>query len=74
MLRDLRAAQVDVATIGQYLQPTRRNLPVAEWQVVESATKDVEARLMPEQKNKAQALTVGWQREYTKRYLKSLAE
>ena len=29
LLRDLRAARVDVATIGQYLQPTRRNLPVA---------------------------------------------
>ena len=28
LLRDLRAAGVDVATIGQYLQPTRRNLPV----------------------------------------------
>ena len=25
---DLRGANVDVATIGQYLQPTRRNLPV----------------------------------------------
>src|SRR5262249_27526603 len=31
LLRDLRCAQVDVATIGQYLQPTRRNLPVAEY-------------------------------------------
>lgn len=31
LLRDLRAADVDVATIGQYLQPTRRNLPVAEY-------------------------------------------
>jgi len=31
LLRDLRAAGVDVATIGQYLQPTRRNLPVAEY-------------------------------------------
>jgi lipoic acid synthetase len=31
LLRDLRQAQVDVATIGQYLQPTRRNLPVAEY-------------------------------------------
>ena len=30
-LRDLRAQDVDVATIGQYLQPTRRNLPVAEY-------------------------------------------
>ena len=30
LLRDLRAAGTDVATIGQYLQPTRRNLPVAE--------------------------------------------
>jgi lipoyl synthase len=31
LLRDLRAANVDVATIGQYLQPTRRNLKVAEY-------------------------------------------
>jgi lipoyl synthase len=31
LLRDLRAADVDVATIGQYLQPTRRNLQVAEY-------------------------------------------
>jgi lipoic acid synthetase len=31
LLRDLRAAETDVATIGQYLQPTRRNLPVAEF-------------------------------------------
>jgi lipoic acid synthetase len=31
LLLDLRKAQVDVATIGQYLQPTRRNLPVAEY-------------------------------------------
>jgi lipoic acid synthetase len=30
LLRDLREQDVDVATIGQYLQPTRRNLPVAE--------------------------------------------
>jgi lipoyl synthase len=29
LLRDLRASGTDVATIGQYLQPTRRNLPVA---------------------------------------------
>lgn len=31
LLRDLRAQEVDVATVGQYLQPTRRNLPVAEY-------------------------------------------
>jgi lipoic acid synthetase len=31
LLRDLRAAGVDVSTIGQYLQPTRRNLPVCEY-------------------------------------------
>jgi len=31
LLRDLLAAGVDVATIGQYLQPTRRNLPVAAY-------------------------------------------
>ena len=28
LLRDLHASGADVATIGQYLQPTRRNLPV----------------------------------------------
>ncbi len=31
LLRDLRAVKTAVATIGQYLQPTRRNLPVAEY-------------------------------------------
>jgi len=31
LLRDLREADVDVATLGQYLQPTRRNLKVAEY-------------------------------------------
>ncbi len=31
LLRDLQEVHVDVATIGQYLQPTRRNLPVAEY-------------------------------------------
>jgi lipoic acid synthetase len=31
LLSDLRAVHTDVATIGQYLQPTRRNLPVAEY-------------------------------------------
>ena len=31
LLSHVRAAHVDVATIGQYLQPTRRNLPVAEY-------------------------------------------
>jgi lipoyl synthase len=31
LLGDLRAHDVDVATIGQYLQPTRRNLPVKEF-------------------------------------------
>jgi lipoic acid synthetase len=31
LLGDLREADVDVATIGQYLQPTRRNLRVAEY-------------------------------------------
>ena len=31
LLRDLREQDVDVATIGQYHQPTRRNLPVAEY-------------------------------------------
>lgn len=31
ILTDLRRHSVDVATIGQYLQPTKRNLPVAEF-------------------------------------------
>ncbi|HXE11556.1 MAG TPA: lipoyl synthase, partial [Bryobacteraceae bacterium] len=31
LLRDVHKAGTDVATIGQYLQPTRRNLPVAEY-------------------------------------------
>jgi lipoic acid synthetase len=31
LLRDLRNVNIDVATIGQYLQPTRRNLAVAEY-------------------------------------------
>jgi lipoyl synthase len=31
LMRDLRAADVDVVTFGQYLQPTRRNLPVAKF-------------------------------------------
>jgi len=31
LLRDLHASGTEVATIGQYLQPTRRNLPVAEF-------------------------------------------
>src|SRR4029077_11791247 len=31
LLRDLRAADVDAATLGQYLQPTRRHLPVREY-------------------------------------------
>jgi lipoic acid synthetase len=31
LLRDLRAAGTEVATIGQYLQPSRRNLPVAAY-------------------------------------------
>ena len=31
LLRDVLLANVDAATIGQYLQPTRRNLPVAEY-------------------------------------------
>jgi lipoic acid synthetase len=31
LLRDLHEHGTDVATIGQYLQPTRRNLPVAEY-------------------------------------------
>lgn len=31
LLEDLRAHDVDVATIGQYLQPTRHHLPVEEY-------------------------------------------
>jgi lipoyl synthase len=31
LMRDLLAADVDIVTLGQYLQPARRNLPVAEF-------------------------------------------
>ena len=31
LLRDLRRAEVDIATLGQYLQPARRNLRVQEF-------------------------------------------
>ncbi len=31
LLRDLRDVDVDIVTLGQYLQPTRRNLPVSEF-------------------------------------------
>ncbi|HSP67125.1 MAG TPA: lipoyl synthase [Bryobacteraceae bacterium] len=31
LLQDLRGADVDIVTLGQYLQPARRNLPVAEF-------------------------------------------
>lgn len=31
LLHDLRDARTEVATIGQYLQPTRRHLPVAQY-------------------------------------------
>jgi lipoic acid synthetase len=30
-MRDLRAFEVDVVTIGQYLQPTEKHLPLARW-------------------------------------------
>ena len=31
IMRDLRAHHVDVVTIGQYLQPTERHLPLDRW-------------------------------------------
>jgi lipoic acid synthetase len=31
VLKDLKAANVDLITIGQYMQPTEKHLPVAEW-------------------------------------------
>ena len=31
MMRDLRAWGVDILTVGQYLQPSRRHLPVARF-------------------------------------------
>ena len=31
VMRDLRQAGVDVVTVGQYLQPTAKHLPVARW-------------------------------------------
>lgn len=56
------------------LRSHRRNLPAADWQAVESATRGTEARTTQEQKTRAQVLAREWQREYTKRYLQSLPE
>jgi lipoic acid synthetase len=30
-MRDLKAANVDIVTIGQYLQPSKKHLPVKEF-------------------------------------------
>lgn len=30
-LKDIRAARVDILTLGQYLQPTRQHLPIDRW-------------------------------------------
>jgi lipoic acid synthetase len=30
-MRDLRAVNVDIVTIGQYLQPSKKHLPVKEF-------------------------------------------
>lgn len=35
-MRDLRAHAVDVVTVGQYLQPSERHLPLARWVPLES--------------------------------------
>jgi lipoic acid synthetase len=35
VMRDLRAHRVDVVTIGQYLQPTARHLPLDRWVIPE---------------------------------------
>ncbi|MCX7681003.1 MAG: lipoyl synthase [Anaerolineae bacterium] len=35
VMRDLRAVEVDILTIGQYLQPTREHLPVARYYMPE---------------------------------------
>ncbi len=38
-LQDLRSVNVDVVTIGQYLQPTKKHLPVKEFILPEQFTK-----------------------------------
>ena len=35
-MRDLRAYDVDVVTVGQYLQPTERHLPLDRWVPLDS--------------------------------------
>ena len=42
LLIDMRAAGVDIATVGQYLRPTNRHLPVARWWTPEEFA-DIEA-------------------------------
>ena len=44
-LRDLRAYDVDVVTIGQYLQPSERHLPLDRWVPLESFRRFREAGL-----------------------------
>ncbi|HEX6737218.1 MAG TPA: lipoyl synthase, partial [Vicinamibacteria bacterium] len=39
VLRDLRAAAVDIVTMGQYLRPTREHLPVARYLAPEGFTR-----------------------------------
>jgi lipoic acid synthetase len=34
-MRDLREHRVDIVTIGQYLQPTERHLPLDRWVTLE---------------------------------------
>ena len=44
-LRDLRAHDVDVVTIGQYLQPTEKHLPLERWVPLDSFRRFREAGL-----------------------------
>lgn len=75
--RDGNGVQSDLVESYKWLlilRSHRRNLPAADWQAVASATQGMEARITHEQKGRAQVLAREWQRGYTKRYLKSLAE
>lgn len=56
------------------LMSQRQSFRPADWQKVISVYKGVDSQITPDQRAKAQALAVAWLRDYSRRYLRSLAE
>ena len=47
VMDDLRGVDVDILTIGQYLQPTKQHLPIARYYHPDEFTQLAERRLRP---------------------------